>query len=102
MHKHLVALALACFSVNAYASEASPSQGLLGDWGGLRRRLYQNGIDFQLGYTPELAYNAQGGDRKLARNADQLNLGATFDLDRLWAGRIRSSRSPSPIEMAGI
>src|SRR5207253_8487028 len=84
VHKRLVVLALACFSVDAYANEASPNQGLLGDWGGLRTRLYQNGIDFQLGYVSELAYNAHGGDRKLVRNADQLALGATFDLDRLW------------------
>jgi len=84
VHKHLVVLALACFSVGAYADQASPNQGLLGDWGGLRTRLYQNGIDFQLGYVSELAYNARGGDRELVRYADQLALGATLDLDRLW------------------
>jgi porin len=83
VHKGFVLLALACFSVDASASEAGPNQGLLGDWGGLRTRLYQNGIDFQLGYVSETAYNADGGDRKLTRYADQLTLGATFDLDRL-------------------
>ena len=84
MHKRLVVLALAWCSINACADEGSPNQGLLGDWGGLRTRLYQKGIDFQLGYVFELAYNAQGGDQELTRYADQVTLGATFDLDKLW------------------
>jgi len=84
MWKYVVMLALVFAGVgNVYADEVSPNQGLLGDWGGLRTRLYQRGVDFQLGYTTELAYNAQGGDSRLLRNAGQLNLGATFDLDRL-------------------
>src|SRR6476469_326939 len=90
-------LALAGISASAYADEApasssaeavSPNQGVLGDWGGLRTRLYQRGIDFQLGYTAELAYNARGGDEHLLRHADQFNIGATFDLQKLlgWSG----------------
>jgi hypothetical protein len=67
---------------------ASPNQGVLGDWGGARTRLYQRGIDFQFGYTAELAYNARGGDAHLLRHADQFNFGVTFDLQRLlgWQG----------------
>src|SRR5260221_9434767 len=76
-------LTLAFASVDTFADEVSPNQGLLGDWGGLRTRLYQQGVDFQLGYTTELAYNAQGGDSDLLRNADQLNLGTTLDLEKM-------------------
>ncbi|SEI15357.1 hypothetical protein SAMN05216228_102940 [Rhizobium tibeticum] len=36
---------------------------LLGDWGGLRDRLLEEGIDFQLGYTGEFAFNPSGGTR---------------------------------------
>ena len=83
MWKYLVLLALALASVDTFADEASPNQGLLGDWGGLRTRLYQQGVDFQLGYTTEAAGNTQGGDRHLVRNADQFNIGTTLDLDKL-------------------
>ncbi len=83
MKKIIVMLTLAFASVDTFADEVSPNQGLLGDWGGLRTRLYQQGVDFQLGYTTELAYNAQGGDSDLLRNADQLNLGTTLDLEKM-------------------
>jgi len=88
MKKTIFMLALAIASVYTYAEEISPNQGVLGDWGGLRTRLYQDGVDFQLGFTTEAAYNTTGGDSKLLRNADQFNLGATFDFDKLfgWNG----------------
>jgi porin len=57
---------------------------LLGDWGGLRTRLYQQGIDFQLGYTNELATNTQGGAKRTTDYADQSRGGATFNLERLF------------------
>jgi porin len=88
MWKYLVVLTLALASAGAYADEGSPNQGVLGDWGGLRTQLYQKGVDFQLGFTTEAAYNTQGGDNKLLRNADQFVFGATFDTNKLfgWQG----------------
>ena len=88
MWKYLVVLMLAFAGVDAYAEDVSPNQGVLGDWGGLRTRLYQDGVDFQLGFTTEAAYNTQGGDSKLLRNADQFVFGATFDPNKLlgWSG----------------
>jgi porin len=87
---------VACVGATGYAEEladnhpdeASPNQGVLGDWGGARTRLYQRGVDFQLGYTLELADNVRGGDTQLLRYADQFNFGATFDLQKLlgWQG----------------
>jgi porin len=70
-------------STACLADEGSPNQGLLGDWGGLRTRLYQQGVDLQLGYTTEAAYNLDGGDKHLLRNADQFTVGTTLDLDKL-------------------
>jgi porin len=91
-----MSLGLLCVGAMSHAEEigagnyqeASPNQGVLGDWGGARTRLYQRGVDFQLGYTVELAYNARGGDSHLLDHADQFNFGATFDLQKLlgWHG----------------
>jgi len=75
---------LAFMSVPAVAQDASPHQGLLGDWGGARTRLYQSGIDFQFSYFAEPAYNLSGGASKLLRSADQIVAGTTLDLDKLW------------------
>jgi porin len=72
-----------CAASGCYADDASPNQGLTGDWGGLRTRLYQQGVDFQLGYVNEVAYNAKGGDEKLTRYADQIAVGSTLDMDKL-------------------
>ncbi len=65
-------------------AEPSPNQGLTGDWGGARTRWYERGLDFQLSYFAEPAYNAAGGQGHLLRSADQFIAGATLDLDKLW------------------
>ncbi|QAU24451.1 porin [Dyella sp. M7H15-1] len=64
--------------------QASNSPYLLGDWNGERTHLSDQGIDFNFGYTSELAHNFNGGTRHLTRYTDQWNFGATFDLDKLW------------------
>jgi porin len=87
MYQCAVLLGLACVSADGLAEGVSPNVGLLGDWGGYRTDLYQRGVDFQLGYTTELAYNARGGDRHLLRDADQFNFGGTFDLEKLLGFR---------------
>ena len=46
----------------ARGDESSPSEGVTGDWGGTRSRLYQRGVDLQLSYFAEPAYNVT--DRK--------------------------------------
>jgi porin len=67
----------------ALAQDAGAGK-LTGDWGGVRTDLAKAGIDFQLGYTSELAYNAAGGTKNQLSYDDQLSFGATFDLDRLF------------------
>jgi porin len=62
----------------------APVPWLFGDWGGYRTRLLQQGIDFQFGYTSEVAYNAQGGIKSEVANADQYLAGVTLNLDRLF------------------
>jgi porin len=56
---------------------------LTGDWGGLRTKLEQAGVDLEFNYTTETAYNATGGSNDLLRYTDQLAFSGAFDLDRL-------------------
>jgi porin len=62
---------------------SEPSPWLFGDWNGERTRLKDRGIDFQFGYTSEIAYNASGGTRRDAAYADQYVAGVTLDLEKL-------------------
>jgi porin len=56
---------------------------LTGNWGGLRTKLEQSGVDIDLSYTSEIAYNAAGGTDDLVRYTDQFAIGGDFNLDRL-------------------
>src|SRR5262245_28235864 len=56
---------------------------LTGDWGGVRTDLEQSGVDFELNYTSEIAYNATGGAKDAVRYTDQWALSGSFDLERL-------------------
>jgi porin len=55
---------------------------VLGDWA-LRDRLFEQGLDFQLGYVTETATNLSGGTRSVVDYTHQVTVGATFDLERL-------------------
>jgi porin len=61
----------------------APVPWLLGDWDGARTRLLNTGIDFEFGYTSELAGNAMGGQRRQVAYTDQWTFGTTFDLTKL-------------------
>lgn len=65
------------------AVAAAPVPWLFGDWNGARTRLQNAGIDFQFGYTSELAGNATGGQRQQVAYTDQWVFGTTFDLAKL-------------------
>ena len=83
MTKYIVLLVLAFSAGDIFADDVSPNQGVTGDWGGLRTKLYQDGVDFQLGFVTEAAYNVTGGDSNLLRNANQFAFGVTLDTDKL-------------------
>lgn len=68
----------------ARADDLSSDSYLLGDWGGLRSKLHERGVDFQLTYFSEPAYNFAGGDADLLRYADQWTAATTLDLDKLF------------------
>lgn len=84
-------LALVSFSTLADTPPFSlDSPWLLGDWGGYRQKLADDGVDFQVGYTMQSAANLAGGYRTATtmRYADQWTFGSTLDLDKLlnWQG----------------
>jgi porin len=55
------------------------SDTLTGDWGGLRTRLWEAGVDLTAGYKGELASNVEGGGPTSATEAGQFAFGATID-----------------------
>jgi porin len=80
--------AIASISLPTQAADAfaADSPWMTGDWGGLRTAWLNQGIDVQMGYTGEAASNLRGGyDRhdRVTRYADQFNLGAQIDLQKL-------------------
>lgn len=63
-----------------------PSQPwLLGNWGGERTRLYERGVDLQLGVVGEFAFNPAGGTQTLGSFTGQAQFGATFDLEKIFS-----------------
>lgn len=66
------------------------SQYATGDWGGLRKDLYDKGYDFTLEYVGEAASNVKGGydHDTTARYSDQFALGVKMDLEKIlgWQG----------------
>lgn len=87
----LTLLACACtassWGISAQAADAFAvdSPWMTGDWGGLRTELLNKGVDIQMGYTGESASNVRGGysNHHVTRYADQFNLGANIDLQKL-------------------
>lgn len=80
----IAAAALALCAASAHAYDVTTSPYLLGDWGGLRTRLADQGVTFNLGYGSEVAHNFSGGTDHLTRYTDQWVMGTTLDLNKLW------------------
>lgn len=87
---------LACLMTVCAATGWTPAQAadafavdspwMTGDWGGLRTDWLQHGVDIKMGYTGESASNLHGGYNRhdhVTRYADQFNLGADIDLQKL-------------------
>ncbi|MBI1360581.1 MAG: hypothetical protein GC155_09920 [Alphaproteobacteria bacterium] len=64
-------------------NEAPQPQHLLGDWGGFRSGLHDDGIDLSAAYTGQGAYNVSGGMDTGAAYAQQLQLGVDIDWKKL-------------------
>jgi len=85
----IVAALLSCAGVHAETPPPAPAATppsapwLLGDWGGNRTRLFEMGVDLQVGFVGEFAYNAVGGSKTLGGFTGQAAFGVTFDLEKL-------------------
>jgi porin len=80
----LLAIGIAACPAFVEADELqSYDDTLMGDWGGWRSRLRNDGVDLTLSYTTETASNVQGGAKVGVRYTDQWTLGATLDLQKL-------------------
>jgi porin len=65
-------------------SDFFASPHLLGDWGGLRTSLHDQGYDFQLGYVSESVNNWTGGTQRRIDDSGQFQLGTTLDLQHIF------------------
>jgi porin len=84
----LIFLCLGFLSATSRADyDLSTTPYLLGDWGGARSRLADQGIDFDFGYGTESAHNFTGGAEHLTRYTDQMKFGSRLDLGKLWNWR---------------
>ncbi|PTQ74350.1 carbohydrate porin [Pseudomonas sp. GV071] len=74
----------ACVSLPVTAADKAATWGL-GDWGGTRSELLEQGVDFTIGYVGEGATNLHGGynDDRTARYVSQWALGTHLDLQKL-------------------
>jgi porin len=79
---------LALNATDAHADDITNRPNLLGDWGGMRKHLADQGIQFNLGYGGELAHNFRGGTDNLTRYTDQWVFGTAISLEKFrgWRG----------------
>ena len=80
-HVSLAASLVALPLLTSYA--AADDATLTGDWGGARSRLEEQGIKLTGDYVSETMRNFHGGIKKGTRYAQQIRLGARFDLSKL-------------------
>lgn len=83
----LAVAASALGAARAHAGDITTNPYLLGEWGGQRKHLAEQGVTFNLGYVSELAHNFSGGTDRLTRYTDQWTFGTTLDLDKRWGWR---------------
>lgn len=82
---------------------------LTGDWGGLRSRLSDHGIDIAVGYVSEFAANLSGGTRHDATETGQFSFDLTIDTAKAFGldggtfdANISKRRGHNLVERAGL
>ena len=85
------AAALAQATSVPVAAAAAPPAGasfMTGDWGGARTRYTEAGVNLRGDYVSETFANVSGGQRRGSAYAQQLRLGADFDMAHIagWSG----------------
>ena len=81
---------LLAMMVDAGVVDAEPmakrrERWLKGDWGGYRTDLFNKGVDLQVVYVGEVAYNLGGGvEKQLVDYTGEVAFGTTLDLERIF------------------
>jgi porin len=70
-------------TVAADTQQTSPPATMIGELGGLRTSLRDDGIDLTASYGSETAANVSGGERHRVRETGQFTFGATLDAEKL-------------------
>lgn len=89
MRASFACILLSASPLNSYAADQSTSPWMLGNWQGGRDELHSRGLDFDINYRSDSAYNASGGynkDKKVAY-ADQYMLSVAADLGKMLDAR---------------
>jgi porin len=68
----------------AAQTQPPPPTTLTGDWGGLRTKLHDMGVDITAGYKEEATGNTYGDIPKQWAQAGEFDVGATLDAQKLW------------------
>ncbi|HEY0286473.1 MAG TPA: carbohydrate porin [Pseudomonas sp.] len=76
-------LVLTPSSARADTSNLMSRSTLSGDWGGERQRLVDEGVKLTGDYSSETISNLHGGIKRGTRYAQQIRIGAQFDLSKL-------------------
>ena len=73
-------------AANAAKDHYPVSDYLTGNWGGVRNRLREQGVDVLLHYTTEPMYNVSGGEKNGGTYTDNIGFDLKLDLDRMFGG----------------
>lgn len=101
---------LAPADATADAGSLEERGGLTGDWGGLRSKLVDHGVAFELAYTGDFMGVVSGGVRRKGEYVYNLDLTMTVDAEKLvgWKGAtfflygLGNGGTGSPSENAGV
>jgi porin len=84
-HRALAVCMMILATPGGWVRAQESSEGLLGDWAGLRPFLINHGVDLELSYINEVATNVRGGATQETQDAEQIYFGGSLDLERIFA-----------------
>lgn len=87
---HVTLLAMTALAPVVAVAQVRSAATLSGDWGGARARYLDAGVTFRGDYVSETFASVSGGLRRGSAYAQQLRVGADFDMQRIagWSGTL--------------
>ncbi len=93
--RHITLIFVSLISVFSMAEEPENASRLTGQWGGLRTRMEDHGIDLGLTYKSEVSRVLSGGIRRATVGLGNLDLKLDLDGEKLAASREQPQASTS-------